>query len=909
MFKNPSKYLASVIIAFLPLISFAEKVSLEIKKVDDGVAIVFYHDRWNGLTPGMVGLQGRVRAEKSFDIKYISDISDILDVVPNSSKNIFDFKLKPNYKFNGTIYGENLVAFKASKVKLKQPAESKNSSPTQKIKTDTKTKASDVTVGITNNKNSKRLSFPFAAKDVGAAIFKRDKSLWLVFDTRRDFFIGKAGFIESTEQYNDPHNTIVKIRLKDNFSPTIFKNGKNWVVSLKTKSSNKGRNLSPEFIGDGLVSFKSIGTVKNIVTVRDEEVGDILKIVPVKSTKLGSVKAQSNVDYKILESSIGIAISLTSDYVKTSYNKNTEALDIISTYSLASKDDGKNALEKYESILPLKISEIEAASFTQTKLYLQDMIIYAKNKEEKAKAIAELGKFFFTHEMYQEAIGAFERSKNLSEKTSNTKENLLMKAVALTLTNQALDARDVYTHLKQNYAYNSAIQEVKLWDAYNEFSLGNKNTAINFHGNKLIESYPDKVYFDLAFADLDILYSKKDAKAMDLIIKSLKEAPNQSIKNFSQYHQARYFYLLNQVNLSQNLLEEIKTNATNGKEYLIAELQLVKVLYEQKRLDWISAVQRLSQLRFVWRGDKYEQQLLMAMGIAYQQNHDVINAIRTYKYINDSFGSSAENNFFITSQIVDLYSKIFLSNEMQELDDFSVVALFYEFKDYVPIGQDGDRVVLGIARRMLNLDLLEMASGILEHQVMYRLRGVERMVTANHLALVLLMDRKPKEALRVLNDTDNENFGFMEHHKRTLLKSKALIDMKMYDDALSYIGSGDDPDSSLLKSEIFFKSMRWGDYISFVGPKIRSKLKEGDVIKGETGQEVLRLAIAYSMLNRLDDLAYIEKSIITENKELKSILSFLKSSNTPIDPHRIDEMMGVDSMKNFLDNYRQLLFN
>lgn len=879
----------------------ADEIKVEVKNVDDSTLLIFYHDRWNILSPAIIGNKGRIRSQKPAEIEYLSDVEQVLESINISdSKDLLDFTIKPEYKFLENLYGENLVAFKLGNTKTSTSTEIAEPKIEASLIPDTGTT-------IIDNDTHKQLSFPFEEENVGAAIFTRGKDLWIIFDQRKDFVIPETSFIQSNAQYPDPQNTILKISLKENLHPHISKSNGSWMIDLSDKSLDSQEIIKPVNIGESIVSIKNIGFVENIVTIRDSSVGDILNIVPLKRINHGIHKEENKLDYKILQSTQGIAIALIADSVKTSYNQKSASIDITSTYIQEEKIQHAVTQKTGKPIISFDLTELEEASYLQTREYLQNNLTLAHNNQSKSQAILSLAQFYFLHQLYHESLGLLNQLPKISPQLAKTKEVLMMKAIAASFVGQNFDAREIFTDLKQNNAYNASLPEIELWNKYNEYLIGNK-FPMGLHNSEIIKSYPDYIYWRLILAELDIAVTMKDNKSADLLIKSLRKSKDLAVNNQIKYYKAKYFYLLNQVHVAQSLLEEVKNNAQDGKQFLRAELQLVKILYEQKRLNWISAVQRLNQLRFVWRGDKYEEQLLMAMGMAYQQNNDVINAIRTYKYIIEAFGKHTENNFFVTSQIVDLYRRIFLSNEMKELDDFSVVALFYEFKDYTPIGIDGDRVVLGIARRMLNLDLLEMAESILQHQVMYRLRGTERMVTANHLALVFLMDKKPVAALRILNDTDNENFGFAEHQSRTLLKAKALIDMEKYEDALSYIGDANDIDANTLKAEILFKSSRWADFISFNEPDIKMVLENGDKIEGDEGQSVLRLAIAYSMLNRLSDLAYLEQNIVTENKELKQILGFLKSSNNPIDPHNIDKMLNIDIMQNFLDNYRKLLF-
>jgi hypothetical protein len=210
---------------------------------------------------------------------------------------------------------------------------------------------------------------------------------------------------------------------------------------------------------------------------------------------------------------------------------------------------------------------------------------------------------------------------------------------------------------------------------------------------------------------------------------------------------------------------------------------------------------------------------------------------------------------------------------------------------------------------MLNLDLLNMAIDILQHQVTYRLRGADRIVTANHLALVYLMDKKPKESLRVMEETDKENIDFVGYKQRSELKAKALIDLGRYQEAIGCMKDDPSDDAVALRLEAYFKANKWSDYIDLSAPILRQKIDAGEMIKGDQSQDLLRLAISYSMLSRISDLDYLSDNIKTENKDLKNVIDFLKETNHPVNPHSIDKSLNIDRMKSFVDGQKALLFN
>ena len=71
-----------------------------------------------------------------------------------------------------------------------------------------------------------------------------------------------------------------------------------------------------------------------------------------------------------------------------------------------------------------------------------------------------------------------------------------------------------------------------------------------------------------------------------------------------------------------------------------------------------------------------------------------------------------------------IFNDVFLDGGLGEkMDDFTVVSLFYEFKELNPICEQGDDVIIGITKRLVRLDLLENAADLLRHQIKYRLQA------------------------------------------------------------------------------------------------------------------------------------------------------------------------------------------
>ena len=918
---------------FTSCIFASSNVSVSAKESEDHIFLIFHHDRNTILNPSFLGNNARVKSDKQMLLNpYYDDV--VMRICNSISLNaqdpkIIDLKLKDKYRFINTIYGEKLAAFKITNpdfkaaeikegesnasddVKKIEYIKSSEVTTSQSLKPALKdTQNADTLVKVTEAKNIVQMVFPFKDKDIGAAVFQRGEDLWVVFDVRKDLYIPDNGNIESWHQYIDPKNTIVKIKLKSRLNASVAKQGNNWVLKLSPQASKNSGTIVAETKSDSLVLVKNVQSASNVVMVRDQDIGDLLAVVPLAQEEARISRDKNMVDYKIMQSAQGIALSLTSEDVHVTYSAKEQALEIASRYKILNSADNMHAADNMQTILVSTDLVKNGDDYLSEENNLVRAIVSSADNASKFTAQINLAQFYFVNSMYHEALGMITLAEQSDLKKSQQFVVSFIKAVSMVMTAQNIDARTIFADIKNNYKNLPSILEVNIWDRYNEYVLGVHPEFIGVIENKnLLEHYHDEFYWKLMLAELEIANSKKNFKLIDQLLNIVRKSDDLYISNNLKFYKAQYYYLQGQNNLAEQLLNEIEAKSACGRDFMMAELQLIKILYEQRKIDWISAVQKLHALRFVWRGDDLELKLLMSLALAYNQNGDAINAIRTYKYVLDAFGKQGNNTFFVTSQIVEIYRRIFLSDEMQELDDFTVIALFYEFKDFTPIGADGDRAVLSIARRMLNLDLLDMAIDILQHQVTYRLRGVDRIITANHLALVYLMDKKPKESLRVMEETDKENMNFAGYKQRSELKAKALIDLGKYQEALDYMKDDPSEDAIALRLEAYFKANKWNEYIELSEPILKQKIIAGDVIQGDQSQDVLRLAISYSMLSRTSDLDYLSHNIMTENKDLKNVIDFLKDTNKPVNPHSIDKSLNIDRMKSFVDGQKALLFN
>jgi uncharacterized protein HemY len=243
------------------------------------------------------------------------------------------------------------------------------------------------------------------------------------------------------------------------------------------------------------------------------------------------------------------------------------------------------------------------------------------------------------------------------------------------------------------------------------------------------------------------------------------------------------------------------------------------------------------------------------------------------------------------------------------MSDFELVALYYEFKELTPIGESGDKIVLEVAKRLINLDLFDQAEKILDHQVKYRLGEKDKIISGDHLATVYILDKKPQLAVDVLNDTDVINVGFSEHLIRQKLKSKAYIDLGDYNSALSILKNDDSLEAKIIKEEAYFKLGDWDNFALQAESALFPILVAEKNIPENQEKETLRLAICYAMLGKQEELGYLYTHLKTTNKTLEHAIASLRKSNEKIDIQKLENNFKVDEFDKYFKSIVDKLFN
>ncbi|GAB4167660.1 MAG: hypothetical protein Tsb006_6630 [Rickettsiaceae bacterium] len=901
--------LVFVSLSFAYTTQAALPIKIEAKVFSQDVIFVFYHDkdRIIDLSSKEKTVVAQVNIPSEFKILNPSEFSKYASNVKISKKKQkITFDVQGDLEYQNVINGEKLYAIKFK------------SSKKQEEDLSTIGKANNDPGVIKYSKESKEhiLTFNLGNENSKAAAFFRGQYIWVIFDQKKNFAFKESGIFSKFELVPCENGTVLRMMVEPKFSfAKLERTNSGWNIKF---SSTEDKNwqlkhiMRPEPLQDqeGIL-IKGNFADNELITFEDPDRGDLIISMPVATSGNRIITQKDSIEFNLLKSIQGIAVVALSDDVKV--EKYNDAIKILNNTALPESaaintnlfPSTINDFLKLPSILPYLDKNLDILDFNQQKARLISEASLASDNTEAFLRNLALAKFYFINEWYQESLDALRLAKQYSY--NDYQVNLqarFLTAVNYTMIGEHAAAKEEYDSLLMYHDLQN-IPELNLWSQYNEFALGFTKDPIGVVEllSNTMSLYSDDKYWPLVFAEIELALIANDIRTLDKIFREIRTPGEEKYANSLKYYKACYYDKKGQINLAKQYYKDLISQEADLLNRVRAEFDLVKLLIKNKEISTTEVIEILERLRFMWRGDQLEYQMLLQLAWCYRDAKDILNALRTFQYIQNAFANKV-SNFYITSEMAKIFNDVFLPGGLgEEMDDFTVVALFYEFKELNPIGDQGDDVIIGIAKRLVRLDLLDNASELLRHQITYRLKGIKRVTNADNLAIILIMIKKPNEAILVLDETDKDNFDFDEHQYRVRLRARALISLEKYDTALSYLKDDFSEDAEIIRREALFQAKYWKRYVDQVSPNFEglTSIVGSDMA---AAQDILRLAIAYYMMNVHEQLVIISNAIGDKNLALKNTVDLLISSSGAVDYKNLDHSLDIDQMKTLLDKYK-----
>jgi len=278
-----------------------------------------------------------------------------------------------------------------------------------------------------------------------------------------------------------------------------------------------------------------------------------------------------------------------------------------------------------------------------------------------------------------------------------------------------------------------------------------------------------------------------------------------------------------------------------------AAVARTELLLKLKQIDEFEAIAELEKLRFAWRGDEFEFELLRRLGDLYIAVGDYRNGLRTLRQAATHFRDN-DKAPEVTQQMTDSFAGLYLENKADDLAPITAIALYDEFKELTPAGEDGDEMIRRLADRLVDVDLLDRAATLLESQVEFRLEGVEKARVGAQLALVHILAREYGQAIDTLDQSEGEDLPEELTEQRRHLRARSLMGQFRMADALELLKEDKTLNADLLRMEMYWTDRDWVQASQTLNRLLRAyEAKPQEPLDDVQGQTVLNMAIAMTL--------------------------------------------------------------
>ncbi|WP_332699476.1 tetratricopeptide repeat protein [Devosia sp.] len=662
-----------------------------------------------------------------------------------------------------------------------------------------------------------RVVFPFE-QDTPAAVFRRGDTVWMIFDTvsgirppvhseELDALASEFAVVTSGD------TQVVRVELSQDRLATLGSEGMAWVLSLgdimltPTEPINLSRRRDLDGVFEVVADVVRPGRIHDF---RDPLVGDLLKVVTAYPPARGVTRTLDYVEFSALRSVHGLVIKPKSPELALAIESELAVLSTSGGLTVSAHDAPRNIGNGITETLRgsyVDLAVLEEKDFGALNDHVDALLADAADGEGRARDVArlDLAQYYTANRFAHEALGVLDVMESDLEAEDLTRKMRMTRAIASTLAVRPAEALSILNA-------NSMGQEVDalLWrtiarvDAY-DFK-GARADAVEANG--IAENYPLWVRNKFYFAAVRAAVETDDMPVAERFLDQIEFASLDP-------EQASLFHLLSgRVDEARGRVAEAID--TYG-QVIAADIRptraeaiyrTLRLLNEQGTLDLAKATQTLSAEALLWRGNPLEADMQAMLANFYFRDGDYRLGFETVQ--------QAVANYPESRPITELrdeaqrrFGELFLDGVADSLGPIDALGLYYDFRQLTPPGARGDEMIRNLARRLVRVDLLAQAAELLEYQLENRLRGVARTQIAADLAIIYLADRRPQDAIRVLNATRLPDLPESLQRQRRILEARAMIDGGRDQLALDLLRDLDGRDANLLRIDAHWKAKRY----------------------------------------------------------------------------------------------------
>ena len=753
-------------------------------------------------------------------------------------------------------------------------------------------------------------------RDENLAIFVKQRTLWVVSNNVITLPLEQLSkkswnFIGNIKKIPSAKASLFNFSLKNDVYPTVEKSEDGITITLSTKpvfpEKLLGVAVNKNDKKQKLIEV-NINSQARPIVFADQTTGSELQIFPIADIGAGVAKYRDFIDFNLLPTAQGVVIRKKSDDLTIENNKGIieiggkNGLNISNEIALQiEKEEGDAAnLNNKRTIFPYAAWKLkDDKDFLAVQNSLSNEIAYGSMDSANKSRLNLLG-MYLAQGLFAEAIGMSNDILRNSLKFYRDNKVAAMRGAAYFFMYRIQEAeRDFSSYELRDD------KEAAMWLALCGELLSEEKGKFNFVSNyeSYIRNYPPVFIQKLALIAADVSINRREynmaSTIFDYIQKDKFDAP---IKKYVDYMRAKIFSETKNEEEAAKIweaqIEDVDTPLIRAR----AEFSLVNMLLRQGKISSEKAAKRLDKLRIVWRGDSLELNAIMLQSNIYIDNKQYSKALKTLREVVLYYPQVPEA-IVAASKMTEIFSALYNKGLADTMPPLEALALFYEFRDLVPVGKDGDTMIRNLAERLVKIDMLDRATQMLDHQVQKRLQGEERTRVGTRLASIYLMNHQPKQALETLKVTGYGDLPQDLLLLRLRLTAKALAEQGRSDKSIDVLTSDTSPEGTLLRLSIYWDNKDWTNVI-LSAEEILSNRNDptAPLTKEETGV-LLKLATAYVYDHDTGQIQYLRDYFtpLLKNNPDKDSFLFITSESGTLDYANINNLNNdINSVKTFL---------
>jgi outer membrane protein assembly factor BamD (BamD/ComL family) len=758
-------------------------------------------------------------------------------------------------------------------------------------------------------------------QDTGAAIYSRGGFVTILFDQKlmtplRDLVASMPPKItieeipfgrQSAFRFRQPPGTHVRANQDQN----------GWHIYLSTEP--RAFSVSMAFIaepdyafGPRLVlplSYKTTPT-----RFQDPVVGDTLIIVPFKETGQAFTQNRVFAEFEILPAIQGLLIRPADEKIKISTNDTGLSIEAEGGLRLSGAEDiglqykkvtdapdGAKGLFNFAAWAGRR-----GENFTESRQRLMQAIVN-KPVRERVQARIDLAKLYFAHGFGKEALALLLVIEKGLNGVRPEKDFMALLGAAHILAGNSAEGFDILEDPELTY-----IPEVKLWKAIAAADQRDWGDAFK----RFVESIEAMTYMP------EPLYSRFMILAIEAAIANERYTEAALWITDVDKRQNRWWASKPALDYLRGILENKANRDEMAKRYwkmtkesrdklyrTRAELALIDLAVYHKELTAKKAAKRLEAMRFAWRGDELEIDILYRLGRFYLDDKNTKAALSSF---GDAVRLYPEGPLTdrVRLDMQEAFNSIFMGDTAKKFSAVEALSIYQEFRTMVPDSIIGEQIIDNLVMRLVKMDLLPQAVGLLEKQLVGITDPAAKATLGTRIAGLYLLDQKADSALKALQDSVIENLPADLAAERLLLRARALLDKNQFDEARSLLLASDTDAARRLRVDVAWKSGAWAEAAELLNGIIGAPPKDTETIPAEIAGLVINRAVALALSGNspaLEQLAIdfspsMQKSpqkinfeLLTKPENIGQLKDVAAAQS---------EIADVDLFRNFLNNYR-----